>query len=101
MQAYELAREAIAALLKRTSIDANAIDFVVMGNVIQEVKNSNVARDAALEAGVPESTPCHTVTQACISSNQACTTGMGLIASGQADAVVVGGVETMSDVPIR
>ena len=58
-------------------------------------------REACLGAGIPITTPAHTVTMACISSNQAVTTGMGYIASGAAEVVVAGGVETMSDVPIR
>merc|ERR1711990_190941 len=66
-----------------------------------EVKTSNIAREAALSAGIPEKAPCHTVTLACISSNVAITTGMGMIATGAADVVVCGGVEFMSDVPIR
>lgn len=56
---------------------------------------------AALGAGFSNRIPAHTVTQACISSNQAITTGIGLIASGQCEAVVAGGVDFMSDVPIR
>ncbi|KOB68057.1 Trifunctional enzyme beta subunit (Tp-beta), partial [Operophtera brumata] len=58
------------------------------GTVIQEVKTSNIGREAALAAGFSDRTPSHTVTMACISSNQAITT-------------VAGGVEFMSDVPIR
>ncbi|KFV70810.1 hypothetical protein N307_05789 [Dryobates pubescens] len=76
-------------------------DYIVYGTVIQEVKTSNVAREAALGAGFSDRTPAHTVTMACISSNQAMTTGVGMIAAGQCDVVVAGGVELMSDVPIR
>ena len=46
------------------------IEHFVSGTVIQEVKTSNVAREALLSANLPNSIPCHTVTQACISSNQ-------------------------------
>uniref|UniRef100_A0A8C3ZLD9 Trifunctional enzyme subunit beta, mitochondrial n=1 Tax=Denticeps clupeoides TaxID=299321 RepID=A0A8C3ZLD9_9TELE len=56
---------------------------------------------AALGAGFSDKTPAHTVTMACISSNQAMTSAVGLIAAGQCDVVVAGGVEFMSDVPIR
>uniref|UniRef100_A0A2K6EV17 Trifunctional enzyme subunit beta, mitochondrial n=1 Tax=Propithecus coquereli TaxID=379532 RepID=A0A2K6EV17_PROCO len=56
---------------------------------------------AALGAGFSDKIPSHTVTMACISANQAITTGVGLIASGQCDVVIAGGVELMSDVPIR
>mgnify|MGYP002655279278 CR=1 FL=1 len=51
--------------------------------------------------GFSNKTPAHTVTMACISSNQAITTGMGLIATGTYETIVCGGVEFMSDVPIR
>jgi len=98
---HDLARGSLQGLLKRTGVDKDVIDYVVYGTVIQEVKTSNIAREAALGAGFSQQTPSHTVTQACISSNQAITTGMGYIASGYCDAVVAGGVEFMSDVPIR
>ncbi|CAI9608469.1 unnamed protein product [Staurois parvus] len=98
---HDLARTALQGLLNRTGIPREAVDHIVYGTVIQEVKTSNVAREAALGAGFSDKTPAHTVTMACISSNQAMTTGVGLIASGQCDVVVAGGVEFMSDVPIR
>ncbi len=101
LMAYDMARMAIQGLLHRTNLDASKIGHVVMGTVIQEVKTSNVAREAALAAGIPNTVPAHTVTMACVSSNQAITTGMELIRSGQANIVVAGGTETMSDVPIR
>lgn len=69
--------------------------------MIQEPRTSNIAREAALGAGVPISVPSHTVTMACISANQAITSGAEKILSGQADIVVAGGAETFSDVPIR
>uniref|UniRef100_A0A669CWK3 Trifunctional enzyme subunit beta, mitochondrial n=1 Tax=Oreochromis niloticus TaxID=8128 RepID=A0A669CWK3_ORENI len=88
-------------LLNRTGIPKDAVDYIIYGTVIQEVKTSNVAREAALGAGFSDKIPAHTVTMACISSNQAMTSSVGLIAAGQCDAVVAGGVEFMSDVPIR
>ncbi|NXJ86245.1 ECHB enzyme, partial [Trogon melanurus] len=98
---HDLARAALQGLLNRTSVPRDVVDYIVYGTVIQEVKTSNVAREAALGAGFSDKTPAHTVTMACISSNQAMTTGVGLIAAGQCDVVVAGGVELMSDVPIR
>ena len=50
---------------------------------MQEVKTSNIAREAALGAGFSDRIPAHTVTMACISSNQAITTCLGLMAQGQ------------------
>jgi len=98
---HDLARGSLQGLIKKTGIPLEEVGHIVYGNVIQEVKTSNIAREAALGAGFSEFTPSHTVTQACISSNQAITTGMGYIASGYCDVVVAGGVEFMSDVPIR
>ncbi|XP_016278964.1 trifunctional enzyme subunit beta, mitochondrial isoform X2 [Monodelphis domestica] len=98
---HDLARAALKGLIHRTNIPKDVVDYIVYGTVIQEVKTSNVAREAALGAGFSDKIPSHTVTMACISSNQAMTTGFGLIASGQYDVIVAGGVELMSDVPIR
>lgn len=64
-----------SGLLQKTGIPKEVVDYIVYGTVIQEVKTSNVAREAALAAGFSEHTPAHTVTMACISSNQAITTG--------------------------
>ena len=58
----------------KVGLDKSVVDYIVMGTVIQEVKTSNVAREAALGAGFSDKTPSHTVTMACISSNQAITT---------------------------
>jgi acetyl-CoA acetyltransferase family protein len=99
--AYDLARLGLTGLLTKTGISPKAIDYVLMGTVIQEAKNQNIARDAGLAAGIPNGVPSHTVTQACISANQAICSGINLIQTGQADVVVAGGVETMSDVPIK
>ncbi|XP_067679388.1 trifunctional enzyme subunit beta, mitochondrial-like [Haliotis asinina] len=98
---HDLARTALQGLLRKTGVSKEMVDYIVYGTVIQEVKTSNIAREAALGAGFSNRIPAHTVTQACISSNQAITTGMGMIASGGCDSVVAGGVEFMSDVPIR
>ncbi|XP_014471573.1 PREDICTED: trifunctional enzyme subunit beta, mitochondrial [Dinoponera quadriceps] len=99
--AYDLARHSLVCLQKKIDFPKEIVDYIVYGTVMQEVRTSNIGREAALAAGYSEHTPAHTVTMACISSNQAITTGMGLIACGVYDAVVAGGVEFMSDIPIR
>ncbi|CAH0403197.1 unnamed protein product [Chilo suppressalis] len=101
MMPHELARHALLGLLQKTGISKDIIDYIVYGTVIQEVKTSNIGREAALAAGFSDRTPAHTVTMACISSNQAITTGIGMIAAGAYEVIVAGGVEFMSDVPIR
>merc|ERR1711990_1131319 len=98
---HDMLRTAVKGTIERSGIDVSDVDYAVGGTVIMEVKTSNVMREACLGAGIPITTSAHTVTMACISSNQAVTTGMGYIASGAAEVVVAGGVETISDVPIR
>lgn len=99
--AYQLQRQAFLSLLKRTGVPKDSIDYIISGSVIQENKTSNVAHEAAATAGFPNNIPCATVTLACISSNFAITTALGQISRGDCDTVICGGVETMSDVPIR
>lgn len=101
LMAYDMGRMVLKGLLTRTGLDPAAVDRVVMGCVIQDVETSNVAREAALGASIPNHVPAFTVTMACISSNQAITSGAELIQSGQADIVIAGGTETLSDPPIR
>ncbi len=101
LMAYDLGRMAIEGLIGRSAINGEDLDRVIMGTVIQEVNTSNVARESALGAGIPNSVPAHTVTQACISSNQAITSAVELIRSGQSKIILAGGTETMSDIPIR
>jgi acetyl-CoA acyltransferase len=99
--AVDLQRLAITGLLTQTAVPKDAIDYVICGNVIQEVKTSNIAREAAINAGLPYNIGAHTVAQACISANAAICTGAQQIMTGHADVVLAGGVETFSDVPIR
>lgn len=100
--AVDLGKLALAGILNRNpELDAKDIDYLLYGTVIQEARTSNIAREAAMGAGIPDTVPAHTVTQACISANQAMTTGAEKIMAGGADIIVAGGVETFSDVPIR
>ena len=101
LRAYDMGRMTLKGLLGRNDLDPALVDRVILGSVVQNVETSNVAREAALGAGFPTSVPAFTVTMACISSNQAITSGAELIRSGQADVVVAGGTETLSDPPIR
>jgi len=101
LMAWELGHMAIEGLLARSNILPNQIERVIMGTVIQEVKTSNVAREASLGAGIPNTVPAYTTTMACISSNAAVTNAADLIRTGQADIILAGGTETMSDIPIK
>ncbi len=101
LMAYDLARRALSGLLGKTGIDPNEVDETILGTVIQEVRTSNIAREAALAAGIPESKPAQTVTMACISSSLAIAHAVDAVRLGRASVVAAGGTETMSDVPIR
>ena len=98
--AYDLAREVIRGLLLRSELEPDMLDAVVMGTVVQNAANSNVARDAALGAGVPERVPASTVTMACISSSRAIADATLMLMAGQAEVALAGGVELLSDVPV-
>lgn len=100
LTAYDLARMALKGLVDKTGIGAGEIQHVIFGTVISDPKTSNVAREAVLGAGLPGSIPAHTVTMACISGSQAITQGADLIGQGQADVVVAGGTESLSNIPI-
>ncbi len=100
LSAYDLARLALKSLLERIDFDVQKLDRVILGNVIVNNKYSNVARQAALAAGIPERVPAYTVTLACVSANQAITNAVDLIESGRADWVIAGGTESLTDVPI-
>jgi acetyl-CoA acyltransferase len=101
LMAYDMGRMVLRRLLTRTGLSADRIERVVMGNVVQDVNTSNVAREAALAAGIPNTVPAFTITMACISSNQAVTSGVDLLRTGQVDVMVAGGTETLSDPPVR
>lgn len=98
--AYDLARMVLAGLVTRAGIGAAEVDQVVMGTVVQNVATSNVARDAALAAGIPDRVPAHTVTVACISANRAIADAAMAIGAGQASIALAGGVEMLGDVPV-
>ena len=100
LMAYEIGQLAISGLLAKTGIEKSTIDSVVLGTVITNLKTSNVAREAALTAGIPHTTPCHTVTQACISANRAIASAIGEIKTGISEVVIAGGVDNTSDTPI-
>lgn len=98
---YQLGAFAIRGLLNKTGIDPKSIDQVIMGNVVSNIKTANVAREAALTAGIPHTTPCQTVSLACISANRAIANACLEIMTGQADIVVAGGIDHTSDTPIQ
>jgi len=76
------------------------VDEVVMGNVLQAGQGQNTARQAMIRAGVPKETPAFTINKVCGSGLKAIALGAASIATGQADVVIAGGMENMSQVPM-
>ena len=97
--ATRLGATAIRAALQRAGVEPGAVDEVIMGNVLQAGEGQAPARQAALHAGLPEKTPCWTLNKVCGSGLKAVISGAQAIALGDADVVVAGGMESMSNVP--
>lgn len=76
------------------------VDEVVMGNVLQAGQGQNTARQAMIRAGVPKETPAFTINKVCGSGLKAIALGAASIATGQAEIVIAGGMENMSQVPM-
>jgi acetyl-CoA C-acetyltransferase len=99
LSAPQLGAVAIRAALARAGIEAAAVQEVLMGCVLQAGLGQAPARQAALRAGLPEATPCTTINKVCGSGLKAVMLGMQAISLGEAEVVVAGGMESMSNVP--
>jgi acetyl-CoA acyltransferase len=100
MTPTELGTVAVRELLSRSGVDPAIIDELIYGVVVPSVLAPNVAREVGLAAGVPARVPAYTVGRACASSSQAITSAADTIAVGNADTIIAGGVEVLSDVPM-
>ena len=97
----DLAGVALRELVARTGIDPNLIDDVIMGCVMQVGEQSlNIARNAVLAAGLPETIPGTTVDRQCGSSQQAAHFAAQGVMAGAYDVVIAAGVEVMTRVPM-
>jgi acetyl-CoA C-acetyltransferase len=97
--APRLGAAAIRAALERSGVAPSAVDEVIMGNVLQAGEGQAPARQAAIFAGLPEKVPCWTLNKVCGSGLKAVISGAQAIALGDAEVVVAGGMESMSNVP--
>lgn len=97
--AAELGSIVIKEALQRAKISATDVSEVLMGCVLQGGLGQNVARQASLIAGIPESVPATTINNVCGSSLKCINMAAALIQSEQADIVVAGGMENMSMAP--
>lgn len=98
--AVELARRATQELLVRTEIEGSEIDEVAYGQVIPSVLAPNVAREVSLLPQLPRTVPAFSLNRACASAGSTITYAADQIMLGHADAVIAGGVESLSDIPI-
>ncbi len=99
MRAQDLAKLVLAEVIKRTGIDVNVIDEVIVGSIGQPSDAANLARVAALMAGVPEHVPAFTVQRNCASGIQSITSAYQAIQSDDGEVFLVGGTESMSNIP--
>src|SRR5260370_42024908 len=100
VSAQELGRHATRALLERAGLRPHRVDQVVFGNVAPPADAANIARVIALTAGIPQDRIAHTVQRNCASGMEAITTAAQLIHLGEAQTVVAGGTESMSQIPL-
>src|SRR5689334_2574564 len=100
ISALELGAIASRAAMERTGVTPEAIDHVVVGNVLQTSSDAVYgARHVGLKAGVPIEVPALTVNRLCGSGIQAAVNGAQMILLGEADVVLTGGMESMSQAP--
>ncbi|MFO0938493.1 MAG: thiolase family protein [Gemmataceae bacterium] len=99
LSAPQLGSVAIAEALKRANVPADRIDEVIMGQVIQAGCGQNPARQAALGAGFPTTINAHTTNMVCGSGLKAVMLAAQSIRCGDAEAIVAGGMESMSRTP--
>ena len=97
--AAQLGAVVIREALKRAGVEPKDVDTVYMGCVLQAAQGQNPARQAAVKAGIPNATPALTVNVVCGSGLEAVNMAARLVAMGEADVVVAGGMENMSAAP--
>jgi len=96
-KAVDISTAVVKGALKRSGIDPSAIDMTILGHCRQTSDDPNIARLTALKCGIPESTPSYTVMAQCVSGMTAVMNAATYIMSGQADVVLAGGTESMSN----
>ena len=97
--AAKLGEVAVRGALEAAGVSASEVDEVVYGCVLQAGLGQNVARQVALQAGVPQEAPAMTINQVCGSGLRSVMLASQIIGAGDADVVVVGGTENMSQAP--
>ena len=99
LSATELGSIVIRAALEKVNIASDAVDEVILGNVLQAGLGQNPARQAALRAGLPVEVPAYTINKVCGSGLKAVNLAAQSIMAGDADIIVAGGMESMTNAP--
>jgi acetyl-CoA C-acetyltransferase len=97
--ATSLGAHAIRAALDRAGVKGGDVDYVIMGQVLQAGAGQITARQAAIEAGIPQEVPAITINKVCLSGINAIALADQLIRAGEVEVVVAGGMESMSEAP--
>jgi acetyl-CoA C-acetyltransferase/acetyl-CoA acyltransferase len=100
LPAHHLGVLATQALLQKCQVPPEGIDQAIFGNVVLPAEAANIARVIALQAGIPQDRIAHTVQRNCASGMEAITTAAQLIQLGEAKAILAGGTESMSQIPL-
>lgn len=98
--AQELGRIAASAVVERAGLRPEQIDQTVFGVVAMPAAAPNIARVISLTAGIPQDRPAHTVQRNCASGMEAITSAAQLLRLGEAEMVLAGGTESMSQIPL-
>ncbi|QAA81503.1 acetyl-CoA C-acyltransferase [Aequorivita sp. H23M31] len=99
LTAVQLGSAAIKGAMKKINLDPSLVEEVFMGNVVQAGVGQAPARQAALGAGLPQSVPCTTVNKVCASGMKSIMLAAQSIAAGDAEVIIAGGMESMSNIP--
>jgi acetyl-CoA C-acetyltransferase len=99
LPAKSLGAHAIRAALDRARVTGADVDYVIMGQVLQAGAGQITARQAAIEAGIPQEVPAITINKVCLSGINAIALADQLIRAGEVEVVVAGGMESMSEAP--
>jgi acetyl-CoA C-acetyltransferase len=97
--AVDLGATVIAGALERAGVSTGAVDYVYMGQVVQAGAGQNPAKQAAVAAGISVSVPASTVNKVCLSGLDAVINAARMLRAGDAEVVVAGGQESMTNAP--
>ena len=99
LRAVDLGAVAIRSVLERAGVEPGAVDYVIMGHVLQAGQGQITARQAAVRAGIPIHIPAITINKVCLSGMSAIAMADQMIRAGEVDLVVAGGMESMTNAP--